>query len=235
MIKAMILAAGKGERMGELTQACPKPLLLVRGQPLIVYHLKKLAAIGIKNCLINVRYLGDKIQQALGDGRQFGMYIHYSVETEALETAGGIIKALDFFENQPFILMSADVLSDYPLEKLLNALNDEMGNHGGIAPTKRLGHLVMVDNPSHHREGDFAINSDGFLSLEGNKLNYAGVGIYHPKLFENYAPGYRKIADVMKDAIHKHCMTGEHYGGKWLNVDTPERLTLAQTEALLYT
>lgn len=221
----MILAAGKGERMGELTQACPKPLLMVRGQPLIAYHLKKLAAIGIKECVINVRYLGEKIQEALGDGSQFNINIHYSVETEALETAGGIIQTLDFFENKPFILMSADVLSDYPLEKLLGVLEDE----------KKLAHLVMVNNPSHHREGDFAISSDGFLSLVGDKLNYAGIGIYHPKLFENYTPGYRKIGDVMKDAIGKRCLTGEHYDGKWLNVDTPERLALAQREPLLYT
>lgn len=231
MIKAMILAAGKGERMGDLTQACPKPLLLVRDQPLIVYHLKKLAAIGIKDCVINVRYLGEKIQQTLGDGRQWGINIHYSVETEALETAGGIIQTLDFFEGKPFILMSADVLSDYPLEKLLK---DGMGDRR-IAPTKRLAHLVMVNNPSHHRDGDFAINADGFLSLVGDKLNYAGIGIYHPKLFENYTPGYRKIGDVMKEGVSKQCITGEHYDGKWLNVDTPERLALAQREALLYT
>lgn len=215
MIKAMILAAGKGERMGALTQEIPKPLLMVRGQPLIVYHLKKLAAIGIKNCLINVRYLGEKIQQALGDGRQFGINIHYSFETEPLETAGGIIQALDFFENKPFILMSADVLSDYPLENLCNKSNE-------------CGHLVMVNNPSHHQQGDFALAVDGHLSLEGDKLNYAGIGIYHPKLFENYAPGYRKIGDVMREAVLKKQLTGEYYVGQWLNVDTPQRLALAQ-------
>ena len=224
MIKAMILAAGKGERMGELTRDCPKPLLMVRDQSLIVYHLKKLAAIGVKDCVINVRYLGDRIQQALGDGHQLGIHIHYSVETEALETAGGIIQTLDFFEGKPFILMSADVLSDYPLEKLLK---DGMGDRR-IALTKRLAHLVMVNNPAHHREGDFALNADGFLSLEGEKLNYAGIGIYHPELFENYAPGYRKISEVMKEAIIKQQMTGEYYSGDWLNVDTPERLAQAQ-------
>lgn len=214
MIKAMILAAGKGERMGELTQEHPKPLLRVGEQPLIVYHLKKLAAIGIKDCLINVRYLGEKIQHALGDGHQFGINIHYSVETEALETAGGIINALDFFENKPFILMSADVLSDYSLEKLLKIKND-------------YAHLVMVNNPSHHREGDFALQENGLLALEGEKLNYAGIGLYHPRLFENYAPGYRKIGEVMKEAIAKQQLTGEYHSGQWLNVDTPERLALA--------
>lgn len=218
----MIFAAGKGERMGGLTRACPKPLLKVNGQSLIVYHLKKLAAIGVKDCLINVRYLGEEIQQALGDGSQFGIHIHYSVETEALETAGGIIQALNFFEDQPFILMSADVFSDYPLEKLLNVLNDK----------KRLAHLVMVDNPSHHQQGDFAIQTDDFLSLEGEKLNYAGIGIYHPQLFGNYAPGYRKIGDVLKEAISKKQVTGEYYAGRWLNVDTPERLALAARVSL---
>ena len=218
MIKAMILAAGKGERMGELTHDCPKPLLSVRGQPLISYHLKKLAAMGVEDCVINVRYLGEKIQAALGDGSQFNIRIHYSVETEALETAGGIIQTLDYFENKPFILMSGDVLCDFPLEKLLKISNAE----------NRLGHLVMVDNPSHHRDGDFALNADGLLSLEGSKLNYAGVGLYHPKLFEHYAPGYRKLGDVLKEAIATKQITGEYYVGQWLNVDTPERLAQAQ-------
>ena len=219
MIKAMILAAGKGERMGDVTQACPKPLLMVRDQPLIVYHLKKLAAMGVTDCVINVRYLGEKIQEALGDGSQFNIRIHYSIETEALETAGGIIQTLDFFEGKPFILMSADVFSDYPLEKLLKVSFQHL---------TLSGHLVMVNNPAHHREGDFSLDADGFLSLEGEKLNYAGVGIYHPKLFENYAPGYRKLVDVMREAIARKQMTGEYYSGYWLNVDTPERLAQAQ-------
>lgn len=219
MTKAMIFAAGKGERMGELTRDCPKPLLLVCGQPLIVYHLKKLAAIGVQECMINVRYLGEKIQQALGDGSEFGIRIHYSYETDALETAGGIIQVLDFFENQPFILMSGDVLCDFPLEKLSKMSNEY------LTPS---AHLVMVDNPSHHREGDFALGAEGVLLLEGNKLNYAGVGIYHPKLFENCAPGYRKLGDVLKEAIAKRQLTGEYYAGQWLNVDTPERLARAQ-------
>ena len=222
----MIFAAGKGERMGELTKACPKPLLLVSGQPLISYHLRKLAAIGVQDCMINLRYLGEKIQQALGDGSQFGLRLHYSYETEALETAGGIIQVVDFFENKPFLLMSGDILCNYPLEKLVKVSKDEMG-----APTKRLAHLVMVDNPKHHREGDFSLGSDNFLGLEGEKLNYAGLGIYHPKLFENYAPGYRKLGDVLKEAIVKKQITGEYYSGQWLNVDTPERLALAQFEA----
>ena len=220
----MILAAGKGERMGELTRDCPKPLLQVRGQPLIAHHLKKLAAIGIKDCVINLRYLGEKIQAALGDGSQLNIRIHYSVETEALETAGGIIQALDFFENKPFILMSGDVLCDFPLERLLKVSNE----HLTPSLTPSLSHLVMVDNPSHHHDGDFALQADGFLSLEGEKLNYAGIGIYHPKLFENYAPGYRKLVDVMKDGISKHQFKGEYYSGQWLNVDTPERLAQAQ-------
>lgn len=226
MIKAMIFAAGKGERMGHLTQQIPKPLLKVQGQPLIAYHLKKLAAIGVQECLINVRYLGDKIQHTLGDGRAFGLRIHYSVETEALETAGGVIKALDFFENSPFILMSADVLSDYPLEKLLEKLSRK---------SSHLAHLVMVDNPAHHQEGDFALRENGFLTLEGEKLNYAGMGIFHPALFKNYMPGYRKLGHVLREAILENKITGEHYHGKWLNVDTPERLALAQKEPLLYT
>ncbi len=223
MIKAMILAAGKGERMGDLTRSCPKPLLLVRGQPLISYHLKKLAAIGIQDCVINLRYLGEQIRETLGDGSRFNIRIHYSNEIELLETAGGIIQTLDFFEEKPFLLMSGDVLCDYPLENLLSraSLLEKNKNH-------ILAHLVMVDNPSHHREGDFSLMPDGLLALDGEKLNYAGVGIYHPKLFVNYPPGYRKIADIMKAAILQGKITAEYYSGKWLNVDTPERLTLAQ-------
>lgn len=221
MIKAMIFAAGKGERMGDLTRACPKPLLQVRGQPLIVYHLKKLAAIGIKDCLINLRYLGEVIEKTLGDGHQFGLNIHYSYETEALETAGGIIYAKDFFEDQPFLLISADVFSDYPFEKLLQQVPK-------LQSKQALGHLVMVDNPPHYPQGNFSLTPSTFLSLEGPKLNYAGIGIYHPQLFAEYAPGYRKIGDVMKEAIVKKQLTGEYYAGQWLNVDTPERLALAQ-------
>lgn len=221
--KAMIFAAGRGERMGELTKNHPKPLLGINGQPLIVYHIKKLAAMGIKDCLINLHYLGEKIQQALGDGRQFGLRLHYSHEKEKLETAGGIIYALDFFDNQPFILISADVFTDYPFEKLLKQLP--------VLDAKKIfGHLVMVDNPSHNAAGDFAIQSSGFLSSEGNKLNYAGVGIFHPELFAHYPPGYRKIGEVMLEAMHKQQLTGEHYQGGWLNVDTPERLAIAQRE-----
>ncbi len=218
----MILAAGKGERMGDLTQTCPKPLLMVRDQPLIVYHLKKLAAIGIKDCVINVRYLGEKIQQVLGDGRQFGINIHYSVETEALETAGGMIQTLDFFENKPFILISADVFSDYPFEKLLAQIP-------ALESGRVLGHLVMVDNPPHYPQGNFSLTPSTLLSLDGPKLNYAGIGIYHPQLVENYPPGYRKIGDVMQESISKQQMTGEHFHGNWLNVDTPQRLELAQS------
>lgn len=223
MIKqAMIFAAGKGERMGELTRKMPKPLLEVNGQPLIVYHIKKLAAIGVTDCLINLRYLGEKIQQALGDGHQFNLRLHYSYESEALETAGGIIHVLDFFENQPFILVSADVFTDYPFENLLKQLPV-------LEMQKILGHLVMVDNPTHHAAGDFVIQPSGLLGFDGQKLNYAGVGLYHPQLFADYAPGYRKIGDVMQEAVRHQQLSGEHYRGRWLNVDTPERLAMAQT------
>jgi MurNAc alpha-1-phosphate uridylyltransferase len=222
MIKAMILAAGKGERMGELTRDCPKPLLPIGGQPLIVHHLKKLVSIGIKECVINLRYLGDKIQQALGDGRQFGIRLHYSVENEALETAGGIIQALPFFEDQPFMLMSADVLSDYPVENLLKIRSES-------------AHLVMVANPEHHPEGDFSLQENGYLSLEGKKLTYANIGLYHPKLFATYPPGYRKLAEVLRGGIIKHSITGECYTtGEWINIDTPQRLMLANSSSRNY-
>lgn len=220
MIKAMIFAAGKGERMGDLTKNCPKPLLKVGGQALIIHHIKKLAAMGIKECLINLHYLGEKIQHRLGDGQQFGLRLHYSMEAEKLETAGGIIYALDFFENQPFIIISADIFTDYPFEKILT-------QRLTIESKKILGHLVLVNNPPHNPAGDFALLPSTLLSLQGTKLNYAGIGLFHPQLFAHYSPGYRKIGDVMREAIGQQQLTGEYYPGKWLNVDTPERLILA--------
>ena len=218
MIKAMILAAGRGERMRGLTETIPKPLLSVHGEPLIVHHIKKLAAVGIKDCVINLHYLAERIPEKLGNGQQFGLRLHYSYEKEKLETGGGVIQTLEFFDSQPFLLISSDVFTDYPFQTLLSMTKET---------SKSLAHLVMVDNPSHHQTGDFAIEKNGFLSFDGNKLNYAGIGWCHPALFSGYAHGQRRLVDILSSAIKLSRITGEYYTGQWINVDTPERLKLA--------
>ncbi|MFN3234483.1 MAG: N-acetylmuramate alpha-1-phosphate uridylyltransferase MurU [Gammaproteobacteria bacterium] len=211
-MKAMILAAGRGERMGNLTLDTPKPLLKVNGHALIEYQLDRLAKAGVQDCLINVFYLGEKIQLALGDGERYGLRIHYSVETEKLETAGGIIHALNFFEDQPFILLSADVWTDFPVDTL-------------SLPEGKLAHLVLVNNPSHHLHGDFGLTEDGEVLLESdNRLTYANVGVYHPRLFHGFGEGFLKLRTVLEKGIKENSITGEHYAGIWRNIDTPERL-----------
>jgi N-acetyl-alpha-D-muramate 1-phosphate uridylyltransferase len=214
-MKAMLLAAGRGKRMGSLTEQVPKPLLPLGESTLIDYQLSRVHQAGITECLINVRYHADKIQSHCGDGSRFGLKITYSVEQQDLETAGGIIKALPFFTNEPFVLMSSDVLCEYPLQNL--ALAD-----GAQA------HCVLVDNPSHHPQGDFGL-AHSFLTLHGNKLTYANQGIYHPQLFSGFTPGFRKLRDVLVEGIRRRVITGEHYQGRWQNIDTPERLALANT------
>lgn len=214
-MQAMILAAGRGQRMAALTQAMPKPLLQVKGKALIEHQLDRLRLAGISKCIINLNYQGNLIKTHLGNGSRYGVDIHYSVETEDLETAGGIIQALPFFESKPFVLLSADVLCDYPLQNL------SLSNG-------QLAHCVLVNNPSHHPDGDFAIGVDSLLSQNGEKFTYANQGIYHPRLFEPYSCGRRKLLEVLLGGIKQQQITGEHYQGMWINVDTPERLALAE-------
>lgn len=216
-MKAMIFAAGRGQRMGELTQKTPKPLLPVGEQRLIEYHLYRLAEAGICECIINTCYLAKQFPEVLGDGERYGLRISYSQETEPLDTGGGIINALDFFEDKPFLLVNGDVFTDYPFEKLINKA------------LKSLAHLVLVDNPEHHPQGDFVLQEDGFLALSENqkKLTYAGIALIHPQLFSSYPKGLLPLGEVLKAAIAKGLVTGEHFAGSWLNVDTPQRLLVA--------
>jgi MurNAc alpha-1-phosphate uridylyltransferase len=212
-MKAMILAAGRGSRMREKTASCPKPLLKVQGKALIEHNLERLAKAGIKECMINISYRGEQIRQQLGDGTRFGMALHYSFEPEALESAGGVIHVLDFFEQRPFILLSADLWTDYPFkqlkEKTLNTL----------------AHLVLVNNPDHHPTGDFYLQQKSQLSLDqGQRYTYANIGIYKPTLFSPYCKGKRKLVEVLHQGIKTQAISGEHYGGEWRNIDTPERL-----------
>lgn len=218
-MKAMILAAGRGERLRPLTDQVPKPLIPVGGKALIVRHLEALAAAGFSEAVINLAWLGEKIKKALGNGSGFGLSITYSQEPPgALETAGGIIQALPLLGEQPFAMISADVLCDFPMRRLRDR------NLGGD------GHLVMVNNPDHHRGGDFSIAADGRLK-SGGGLTFSGLGVLDPKLFSGLAPGPRPLRPVFEAGIALGRLTGEHYPGTWSDVGTPERLREAQALA----
>lgn len=211
-MKAMILAAGRGERMRPLTDHTPKPLLLVGGKPLIVWHLERLAKARFKEVVINHAHLGMQIEKALGDGSAWGLKIQYSAEPKALETAGGIANALHLLGDAPFLVVNGDVFTEIEFDFLQLA-------------SPNLAHLVMVNNPPQHPDGDFAISA-GKVNHEGsNKLTFSGVGVYHPELFADVEPGQAaKLAPLLKSAMAKGLVTGEHYQGIWHDIGTPERL-----------
>jgi MurNAc alpha-1-phosphate uridylyltransferase len=217
----MILAAGRGERMRPLTDHTPKPLLKVGSNPLIVWHIKRLAQAGFKEVVINHAYLGAQIEAALGDGAQWGISIQYSQEQTALETAGGIANALPWLGENPFLVVNGDVFTEMDFAPLLQALH-----------RPNLAHLVMVDNPLQHPQGDFVLQA-GKLKAEGpHKLTFSGVGVYSPALFKNIVRGdAAKLAPFLQAAIAEGLVTAGHYQGIWHDVGTPERLK--QIDALL--
>ncbi len=215
-MKAMLLAAGRGERLRPLTDTLPKPLIEVAGRSLIEHHLLALARAGIEDVLINLGWLGEQLPARLESGQQFGLRIAYSPEPPgALETAGGIVHALHWLGQQPFLLISADVLTDYPFADLLSCRPE------GLA------HLVMVDNPAHHPDGDFAL-VDGQLGREGSRLTYSGVGVFQPDWFSRLEPGKRALRPELERAIDRKGLSGEHYAGRWMDIGTPERLAQAR-------
>jgi len=211
-MKAMLLAAGRGERMRPLTDTTPKALLELCGKPLIVYHLEALSRAGINDIVINLAHLGEQIEKTLGDGSRFGVAIEYSYEEEGgLETAGGIFKALPLLGNDRFIVVNSDVSSDYPFENLMQ-------------PFEGWAHLVLVDNPPQHLKGDFSLQ-DGFVNNSGNnKLTFSGIGVYSAELFKDCKPGKFPLAPLLRDAMQHEKITGEYYQGVWHDVGTPERL-----------
>jgi MurNAc alpha-1-phosphate uridylyltransferase len=211
-MKAMILAAGRGERMRPLTDHTPKPLLQVGGKPLIVWHLERLAKAGFKEIVINHAYLGEQIEKALGDGSDWGLHIQYSAEISALETAGGIAKALPLLGDAPFLVINADVFTDIDFGALqLNAPN--------------LAHLVMTDNPGHHGKGDFCLLSGKLTNTGHNRLTFSGVGVYHPQFFVDVGRGQAaKLAPLLISTMENGLVTGEHHQGVWHDIGTPERL-----------
>ena len=231
-MKAMILAAGLGERMRPLTNNLPKPLLKAGNSTLIDLLLQKLQAAGIQEVVINVSYLAEKIEQHLGDGSQHGMRIYYSREAVPLETAGGIKQALPLLGEDPFLLINADVWSDYDLKGLVNKM---------ILKPGILGHLVLVANPDHHPQGDFVLVDDRFLAekqsrVEASTYTFSGMSVLDPELFKGKLPS-NKLVDVIKQAARNRTISAEYYQGLWLDIGTPERLTklntlLAQTSGI---
>ncbi len=216
-MKAMILAAGKGERMRPLTDHTPKPLLKVGGKPLIHWHINKLAKAGFKEVVINSAYLGEQIVDNLGDGSQFGIKIHHSSESiGALETAGGIRQALDFLGKDPFLLINGDVWTDWDFT---NAYDYKDINNGC--------HLILVDNPAHNENGDFELlNGLVWLPQETSKtVTYSGIGIYSTNVFKEIKQGdYAKLKPLLKKHISIGLVTGEKHQGMWVDVGTPKRL-----------
>jgi MurNAc alpha-1-phosphate uridylyltransferase len=212
-MKAMILAAGRGERMRPLTDHIPKPLLKVGGKSLIVWHLERLAKAGFKEVVINYAHLGEQIEQALGDGSVWGLNVQYSPETSALETAGGIANALPLLGDAPFLLVNGDVFTEI-----------DFGALQLVSPN--LAHLVMVDNPPQHPDGDFFVDSGKVTNQDNYKLTFSGIGIYHPALFVDVELGQAaKLAPLLRSAMIKGLVTGEHYQGIWHDIGTPERLS----------
>lgn len=210
-MKAMILAAGLGTRMKKIGEETPKALLLINNRPLIVYHLENLANAGYKEIVINVCAHADKIKKTLKDGREFGVHVHYSTETEPLGTGGGIAKALPLLGDQHFLVISTDIWTDYPLNQLPAYLPSS-------------AHLVLVDNPPDHTQGDFGLEDGIVISSGENKSTYGGIGLFHPKLFNKPRSNIFSIIDVLNPVIAKRQVTGEHYQGKWININTPEIL-----------
>ena len=219
-MKAMILAAGRGVRMRPLTDTTPKSLLAAGGKPLIAWQLEKLARAGFTEAVINHAHLGHMIEAALGDGSRFGIAIRYSPESEALETAGGIAHALPLLGAQPFLVINADIHTDYDFSALARA-DLQRGPP----------HLVLVDNPPQHPRGDFALEAGRVREASGQQLTFSGIGVYAPRLFAGIPPGAKApLAPLLRKAMAADRVSGEHYRGRWHDIGTAERLQALEAE-----
>ena len=230
-MKALIFAAGLGERMRPLTDHTPKPLLVVGGKPLIAWHLEKLAAVGIRDVVVNTSWLAHRFPELLGDGSQWGLGLHYSFEGDVpLETGGGIYHALPLLGDAPFIAVNGDIWTDFDFS---------------ILPSEPAGsaHLVLVDNPVHHPGGDFALTETGCVDSKGAvKLTFSGIGVYRPALLQNWRavigdaeggeadPPRFKLAPLLRDAMARSAVSGIHHPGRWTDVGTPSRLWALDSE-----
>jgi N-acetyl-alpha-D-muramate 1-phosphate uridylyltransferase len=219
---AMILAAGRGERMRPLTDHTPKPLLAVGGKPLIVWHIERLRAAGFSHIVINHAHLGEQIEAALGNGAALGAAIEYSREVSALETAGGIATALPLIEEDVFPVVNGDIYCEYDFSRLAEPLARLAAGHDQA-------HLVLIDNPSHHPQGDFVLEAGRVtatpLTLNPSPLTFSGIGVYHRALFAHTRSGEKApLAPLLRLAIDAGRVSGEHFAGRWVDVGTPERL-----------
>ncbi len=217
-MKAMVLAAGRGERLRPLTDRIPKPLLEVGGRALIEHHLYALAGAGFRDVVINHAHLGEQIEARLGTGTRYGLHITYSAEGEALETGGGILRALPLLGDEPFLVINGDVWTDFPLASLREL-------------TPAVGHLVLVPNPEHHPRGDFSLVAGRVGNGETERLTYAGIGVLHPALLAGASEQRFPLAPLLRDAAHRGELSGECYTGQWIDVGTPERLAEADRRA----
>jgi len=226
-MKAMIFAAGRGERMRPLTDDCPKPLLKVRGRPLIVWHVLNLVRAGIKDIVINHAHLGSMIEEALGNGEAFGANIVYSAEGTALETAGGIAKARHLLGNEPFLALAADIYCphfDFSQAKTVLEDNDVWGNPHPL-DQRDVAWLYLVKNPAHNPHGDFALNSFSIANEGEPRYTFSGIGVYRPTMFDSVTAGEAvKLAPLLREYAARGQVGGELYRGDWTDVGTPQRL-----------
>ena len=212
-MRAMILAAGLGKRMRPLTDVLPKPLLEAKGKPLIVWHLEKLARNGFKDIVINIAHLGYKIPEYLGDGSKYGLHIHYSDEQEsgALESAGGIKKALPLLGDEPFLVVNGDVYCEYEFD-------------ASFALKEKKAHLILVPNPPHNSKGDFGLKDDLILNTDEEMFTFSGIGYYDPSFFDGVALQRNALAPLLRQAITNKEISGEVFKKMWHDVGTPQRL-----------
>lgn len=214
-MKAMILAAGRGERLRPLTDRVPKPLLPVAGKPLIVHHLESLSRAGFTEVVVNLSWLGGQIRDLLGDGDGFGLSISYSEEPEALETAGGILQALPRL-GERFIAVNADIFTSYDFTRLHRA--------------DSAAHLVLVENPAHHPQGDFTLDESRVGNQGSPRYTFSGIAQYRREFFDGLEPGKRPLAPLLRAAADRGRVSGELFTGEWADIGTPERLRLLNGE-----
>ncbi|MEE4292532.1 MAG: nucleotidyltransferase family protein [Xanthomonadales bacterium] len=218
-MRAMILAAGRGERLRPLTDRMPKPLVEIHGKPLIVHHIEALSGAGFREIVINHCHLGDMLMDALGDGSEWGVNIHWSGERPAaLETGGGIFQALSLLGNGPFLAVNGDIWTDYPFARLRAVKCDR-------------AHLVMVPNPAHNAAGDFSLQHAVVREKDGQRLTFSGIAVYHPRLFNGCEPGRFSVVPLLRKAMRQQIVTGERYDGEWSDIGTLERLEAIRGQA----
>jgi len=211
-MRAMILAAGRGERLRPLTDTIPKPLVEVRGKPLIEHHIQALCEAGFREIIINQGHLGDMLPAAIGNGSKWGISIHWSDEQpEALETGGGIHKALPLLGESPFLVVNGDIWTNYPFARLRAVKCD-------------WAHLVMIPNPPQHPQGDFVLLNARIRNEGASKLTFSGIGVYHPRLFNGCKAGKFSVVPLLRSAMDNHLVTGEKFEGCWEDIGTLERL-----------